>query len=87
MSAVLQDEIFWSLVMPWALFIGLFVIPRKPFWFRHYAFPGAFIAAGIVLAFTLAKGIGAMSLVLGLVAWWATGESKVRPNTRSPKAP
>lgn len=87
MNTVLQDEIFWSLVMPWALFIGLFVIPRKPLWFRHYVFPGIFIVMGLILAFTLAKGIGIMSLVLGLVAWWATGESKGRPCAHAAKSP
>ncbi len=87
MSAILQDEIFWSLVMPWALFIGLFVVPRRPVWLRHYVFPGVFIVLGLLLMFTLALGVGLMSLVLGLIAWWATGSSKTQAKTQNETLP
>lgn len=76
MREVLQDEIFWALVMPWALFIGLFILPRQPYWLRHYVFPGVYLLLGVALMLTLAKGVGVMSIFLGLIAWWATGENK-----------
>src|SRR5690606_40210917 len=39
MRDVLMDSLFWTIVMPWFLFLGLFLVPKKPSWLRNYAFP------------------------------------------------
>jgi len=47
MRDVLMDSLFWTIVMPWFLFLGLFLVPKKPSWLRNYAFSRrVFIAVG-----------------------------------------
>ncbi|WP_341669433.1 hypothetical protein [Alcaligenes sp. SDU_A2] len=74
MREVLMDGLFWTMVMPWTLFIGLFLVPRRPVWLRRYAFPGFFFALGLALIALVAVGVGIFSLVLGLIALWVVYE-------------
>lgn len=69
MRDVLTDSLFWTIVMPWFLFLGLFLVPKKPSWLRNYAFPGVFIAIGLGLVAAVAVGVGMFSLVLGVIAF------------------
>jgi len=69
MRDVLMDSLFWTIVMPWFLFLGLFLVPKKPSWLRNYAFPGVFIAVGLGLVAGVAVGVGIFSIVLGLIAF------------------
>lgn len=74
MREILTDGLFWTIVMPWALFIGLFLVPRNPAWLRRYAFPGFFFVIGAVLIGMVAIGVGIFSLVLGWIAFWVAYE-------------
>lgn len=69
MRDVLMDSLFWTIVMPWFLFLGLFLVPKQPSWLRSYAFPGVFMAIGLGLLASVAVGVGVFSIVLGLIAF------------------
>lgn len=75
MREIMMDGLFWTIVMPWTLFIGLFLVPKNPSWMRRYAFPGFFFVLGAVLIGMVAIGVGIFSLVLGLIAFWVAYES------------